>query len=138
MIEGPRNGFALVIDTDQYAGNFGRNMTAFLVGKIGECRVGEELVEKLSVNFDNVIGVVSESNGCRRPTVICIEPKSNKYNSVAIFFKDKPSEEQIFFIKERLKLFKVKITRRGENFSHINILGIRMFKFESLQSEILF
>lgn len=38
----------LIIDTEQYSGNFEREMCAFITGQIGECGVGRELADKYS------------------------------------------------------------------------------------------
>ena len=40
MIENPNAPFMFVVDTDQYAGNFERPMTAYMTGRYGECGVG--------------------------------------------------------------------------------------------------
>ena len=37
--------FRFVIDTEQYSGNFEREMTAFITGMIGECGVGQEYAD---------------------------------------------------------------------------------------------
>ena len=39
----PDEVFALVIDTDQFAGSFEREMAAFCTGHVGECGVGESM-----------------------------------------------------------------------------------------------
>ena len=36
----------VAIDTNEYAGNFEREMCAFVTGQVGECGVGEELVKE--------------------------------------------------------------------------------------------
>ena len=142
MTDGPKDGFALVIDTNKYAGNFEREMTAFLTGIVGECEVGEEMVEKLPISFDNVM-LVNDDHGCGRPTSCYMEPKSGENNSVAIFFETRPTDEQISFIKERVKLFDVaqKTKSRMAEFNKdvpaIEILGFRLVKFTSKEEEII-
>lgn len=42
MISFDPPAFAVVIDTDQYAGNFEREMCAFITGMFGECGVGDK------------------------------------------------------------------------------------------------
>lgn len=39
--------YVLVIDTENYSGNFEREMCAYLTGQYGECGVGQELAEKV-------------------------------------------------------------------------------------------
>jgi hypothetical protein len=34
-----------VVDTDTYAGNFEREMCAYITGQVGECEVGEEIAK---------------------------------------------------------------------------------------------
>ena len=36
------NYYGFIVDTDSYAGNFEREMCAYMTGHIGECSVGEE------------------------------------------------------------------------------------------------
>lgn len=140
MTDGPKNGWAFVIDTDAYAGNFEREMTAYLTGVIGECKVGEELVEELPINFKNSVQQVADEHGCYRPTSCWLEPRSNKYNSVAIFFYERPTKEQISFMKERVdsfnKIWKTKgRMARFNKDPDINILGFRLVEFLSLNNE---
>ena len=64
-----------VIDTDSYAGNFERDMCAYITGCIGECEVGEEFAqlylqetgEKYS-QFDVLLEHRPDDEGCFRPT----------------------------------------------------------------------
>lgn len=39
--------YMVVIDADKYVGNFEREMTAYCVGAIGKCEVGEEYAEEI-------------------------------------------------------------------------------------------
>lgn len=70
--------YKFIIDTDQYSGNFEREMTAYLTGCVGECGVGDEYVDlfkKENVNnitFDNVMFI--QDRGCARPCSIEITP----------------------------------------------------------------
>lgn len=40
--------FKIVIDTEQYSGNFEREMCAYITGQIGECSVGNDWVREYS------------------------------------------------------------------------------------------
>lgn len=141
MNDGPKEGYAFVVDTDAYAGNFEREMTAYLTGQIGECGVGEELVEELEINFDNVLQVPDE-HACYRPTSCWVEPRTGNYNAVAIFFESTPTKEQIEFMKERVKSFDKIRKEKGytKNFiqknPEIKILGFRLLKFNQKIKEI--
>jgi hypothetical protein len=65
--------FYFVIDCDQYAGNYEREMTAYITGCIGDCGVGGELSKELSKDgialgfFDDLIINEPDENGCARP-----------------------------------------------------------------------
>lgn len=131
--DGPKTGYAFVIDTDSYAGNFERELCAHVTGTIGECEAGEEYVEDLPINFDNVQHV-ADDNGTYRPVSIWKSPIKNSYDSVAIFFDKKPSQEQIDFMKERSKTFieKNKQISSESSFYRIkefNITGYRLIRF---------
>ena len=74
-----------IIDTDQYAGNFEREMCAYITGHIGECEVGGEQAvcfkKETGLNpdtfFNNVLQVADE-HGCHRP--VEIQPNPNWFN----------------------------------------------------------
>ena len=72
--------YIFVIDTDTYAGNFEREMTAYMSGQIGECEVGKErkdvFVEEVGDEhlFDNLITSRSDDHGCFRPCAIWPTP----------------------------------------------------------------
>jgi hypothetical protein len=126
---GPKRGFAFIIDTNSYSGSFEREMTAYLTGRIGECGVGVEYADfALPINFDNVIDV-PDDHGCYRPTSIWLNEK-NKYNSVAIFFEEQPTVDQIEFMKGRAYDFNIVSNNK------IKILGFRLIEFISEIKEI--
>jgi len=64
-----------VIDTDEYAGNFEREITTYITGIVGDC--GRDMKIQAHVRplipsdrldmFDDLIGSESDDNGCRRP-----------------------------------------------------------------------
>lgn len=62
------NKYGIIIDTEEYSGNFERELCAFLTGHVGDCRVGDEFEHKNPL-FDSVISVPDE-NGCYRPCEI--------------------------------------------------------------------
>lgn len=138
----PDGTWALIIDTEQYAGNFEREMTAFLTGHVGECGVGEERVEEMAKDrpaFENVIDI-SDDRGCRRPCSRWPTPgwhndghgeyiKGDKgkyaaFLSVAIFFDSHPKLEQIKWIKSHAVDFNPEF---GEK---LTITGFRLIRVE--------
>jgi len=78
----PFEGYMVVVDTDKYAGNFEREMGAFITGEIGECLVGEESQEvalrELDPDVKKWFGIntaqVPDEHGCLRPVVIWPTP----------------------------------------------------------------
>lgn len=75
--------FAIVIDTSQYAGNFERQMCAYITGIAGDCGVGQKLAEKAEKElpkfaktwFDNNIISVTDDRGYFRNCSIWPNPK---------------------------------------------------------------
>ncbi len=77
------NCWLLVIDTDSYSGNFERELTAYLVGQVGDCCVGTEMAtifkediktNKPPVDFDNTVFSVHDEHGVARPCTIFPTP----------------------------------------------------------------
>lgn len=75
--------YKFIIDTDKYAGNFEREMCAYLTGRIGDCEVGDDFAEIFKkevgdkASFENVLLVSDE--GCYRPCEI--EPTLGWFNT---------------------------------------------------------
>jgi hypothetical protein len=76
------NYFLFVVDTDSYAGNFERELCAFMTGQYGECEVGIETAEealsamppKLAEEFEMEVQHVPDDHGCSRPATIYPTP----------------------------------------------------------------
>lgn len=73
--------FIFIVDTNSYAGNFEREMTAFCTGQYGECGVGEETADAffrdhpdMADDFASIISHVPDEHGCHRPTSIWTTP----------------------------------------------------------------
>lgn len=79
--------YYFVIDTDEYAGNFERQVCAYITGQVGECEVGSEVAEKARNNipskmleiFDEHVMREPDDHGCHRPCKIY--PTPNFYNN---------------------------------------------------------
>ena len=138
--------YIFVIDTDLYAGNFEREMCAYITGLVGECGVGENIAElyykETGEEESRFVELVEyrpdEDHACCRPTSIW-KSKDGEYNSVAIFFYEKPSEEDINFMKDRAHKFKEAKQNYGrysydKNFE-LNILGFRLIEESKKSSE---
>lgn len=91
------NYYSFIVDTDSYAGNFEREMTAYATGTVGECEVG--LAE--SVLFDKDYPDLDlydqmyqrpDEDGTLRPCAIEQSVITNQYDSVAMYFLSNPCE----------------------------------------------
>lgn len=93
--------FVFVIDTDKYAGNFEREMCAFVTGHIGECGIGQEsqklFFKKFEIEdseqgpfFEKVLDV-PDDHGCHRP--VSIWPTKGRVNTGMGNCYDEDSEE---------------------------------------------
>lgn len=126
--------YIFVIHTKNYAGNFEREMCAYCTGITGDCRVGEkeavifsnELPEEEQL-FEDALTRVMDEHGCCRPASIWGNDLDCK--SVAIFFEEQPTEEQINVINRRAKKFAViKHPYDETGDKHITITGFSIYK----------
>lgn len=67
------------VDTDSYAGNFERELCAYMTGIVGECGVGDECqklyeADDLAPLEDLVDAWVPDDHGCHRPAAIQTTP----------------------------------------------------------------
>jgi hypothetical protein len=89
MIDIFQEHIVLVIDTDQYAGNFERQMCAYVTGYLGDCGVGHEQAQrfcddlgvddpedayKIEAGTAEVIGGEADEHGTWRPVTIWPSP----------------------------------------------------------------
>lgn len=131
-------GYVFVIDTNRYAGNFERQVCAFMTGILGASGVGEKEAEK----FFEDLGLTSEENQMLnnpfadlvvqipRDSECCYSPCSiwgNEINSVAIFFCERPPDELVVMMKDRARQF-----CRGKR---ITIHSFRLIRKQSTYAE---
>jgi hypothetical protein len=111
--------YVIIVRTNQYAGNFERELCAHLTGIIGECEVGDDYVDEfITAIFETTIAQIPDDNCCRRPVSLggCIKTEGYNGNDVVIWFDGKPTDEQIQIIKERSETFnKIHITKYDWN-----------------------
>ena len=146
------NYYMFVVDTDRYAGNFERQMCAYITGHIGDCGVGGEekklfedeegnyLYELLWTNNTYIVNIADE-RGCYRPCIIKPNPRhSNKfpaYLSVAIFFSEPPTEEIVSFLKRRAEKFCAEYWHNKSKLNEkVTIEGYRLLQFKTTIEEI--
>jgi len=81
MIDEVTGEYILVIDTDSYAGNFERQMVAFMSGIVGECERGRKEAAVFKAELPGtdleevVISVRNEDDGAWRPASIYPSPR---------------------------------------------------------------
>ena len=76
------DSYVVIVDTEQYAGNFERDMVAFITGQVGECEVGQEqattarteLAASTLAWFDNNTMQLPDDHGCHRPANLAPTP----------------------------------------------------------------
>lgn len=124
------NIYGFVIDTNAYAGNFEREMCAFITGQIGDCEVGikdgtefYQYVENDAELFHlheeilESIKQVPDKHGYHRPVSI-FQNANGQYNSVVVYFSNLPSHKLIQFMIKRSKKY--------ANRKQLNIFGFRI------------
>jgi hypothetical protein len=157
--------YIFVIDTDSYSGNFEREMCAYITGQIGECGKGDKQasfagteIPELVTKFEEIIEQVADEHGCYRPTSIFQSPKygndgdgkhvvltdENKeqfpwpaYNSVAIYFNERPDANLIEVMKERATTFSEFAPQLcNEYLHHMTIEGFRLLEQRTTITEL--
>lgn len=74
--------YIFVVDTKEYAGNFERELVAWMTGQVGECEVGDEeaslakgeLTPEDAEWFEDHVRREADENGCRRPAILIATP----------------------------------------------------------------
>lgn len=129
--------WAFVIDTTDYAGNFERELCAYITGCVGECGVGEEMA---ALHDEQVGDAMTESlewengdDGCDRPCSIF--DSKNGYRSVIIFFRKKPTKAEVERMMKRAQEYAALPNRFTPSQPNIKkILGFRILKNEVVRT----
>jgi len=115
--------YSIVIKTNQYAGNFERQLCAHLTGIIGECKVGEEYVhEAITEIFEDSVVEMPDDNGTRRPVSLGSQNGGATGHDVVIYFDTEPTHFQVEIIKERLLTFEPDSWVKGLEFKGIELI----------------
>lgn len=131
--------YLFIIDTNQYSGNFEREMCAYLTGCIGDCGVGDKMSRLFYDEVDDPddelfenIAYIPDEHGCSRPATIWRDSE-DVYRSVGIWFETKPTPEQIQILKDRANKFTT--IYKSES---LKIKGFRLITFTTTSvTEIL-
>jgi hypothetical protein len=134
-----KKGYAFIIDTNEYAGNFERELTAYCTGIIGECEVGKEFVdEEITSIFEENIQQVCDDHGCPRPCEIY--PSNSRFNNGMGFNYSIGQEQQaIEKLIESTENYYQPLIKQREDIK-IKILGgeeVRGWTIEACDREIL-
>lgn len=158
-----RTDYLVVIDTNQYSGNFERELTGYVTGVYGECEVGkkeaeifEEEVEDeaLAEELGNIIESRRDDRGCYRPCAIATTPYRRNngagvhysvdsddadgyhaYESVEIYFREEPTKEMLQLIIERAKAFTEYWSKRPYSDGKLEMLRLRIIATETRVEE---
>lgn len=94
--------YGLLIKTDQYAGNFEREMAAYCTGIVGEDDdTGSDYVEELELNFEDIVEQIPDDNGTYRPVSL----DDNDANNFIIWFETEPTIDHVRLVAERATKF---------------------------------
>jgi hypothetical protein len=149
----------IIIDTTAYAGNFERELVAYVTGQVGECNVGyeaaqaaaSELPPEVLTWFENHVEHTADEHGCLRPASLAptpgwynngmgahrrlknpnTDPKYPAYLSVAMVVNEWPPAEIMDLIIARAKTFCAK-SRDGS----IPFVGIRCVERTTVETVV--
>lgn len=143
-----------IVDTDEYSGNFERELCAYMTCTIGECGVGSEVAQAAAQSgakdYSDFMEQVPDENGCHRPVAIWTTPgwindgagnhrpedmedaglpggRFPSYQSVLLFFEEELTDEDV----ENLKTRAHEYAPQGP----FNIIGFRMGTIETETKE---
>ena len=94
------------VQTDSYAGNFERQMTAFCTGMFGQCEVGKAEANRFNkevedLPFEDIIESFPDEYGCWRPCTM----GGDDNTEVLMFFGLMPTAMHLDLIASRAKVF---------------------------------
>ena len=130
--------YEFVIDTDEYAGNFEREMCAYVTGRVGDCQVGEDIAEKVRDEIeqsdffdeiDRVVVTLPDDHGCHRPVSIGPTPGYSENQSVEIHLHDIPTDDLVdFFMTRALAFASQPHDDDNDDGDEFSIIGFRLVR----------
>ena len=117
-MQGQPDYYLFVIDTDTYAGNFEREMCAYVIGQVGECEVGKDNSElakqeipDVVARLEELIESVPDEHGCHRP--VSIFPTPGWFNhGMGGDFRNGQEEEALAHYKEETRKYYEKVPEK--------------------------
>lgn len=107
--------YILLVHTNKYAGNFERQLCAFMTGITGDCGVGSDEAKRFKEDmeeigndpdmFDDCLDSQSDDHGCYRPASIWDADGTGDYNTVAIFFRELPTTSEMALLRQRAQQY---------------------------------
>ena len=124
--------YIVLVNTNMYAGNFERAMTAYCTGAVGECGVGhkeaklfeEEVDQEIQDLFEDALEHAADDRGCYRPCTMWDTSNKNDWHDVAMFFSDEPIHEMLEVIKNRA----VEFSKEGGYNGKMKINSVTLIK----------
>lgn len=126
MVHDISSPWIIVIHTEQYSGNFERQLCAFLTGQTGQCGVGQEIANEVQSEIQfldwwqkHIVLCWDEKKICKRPVSTWPNPKwfnngFGKYYPNDPFYDQKALDEAIASFKESRKSQITMIQKRLE------------------------
>ena len=125
--------YALIIRTDSYAGNFEREMCAYVTGHIGECGTGKEYVDlEIKSRWADLVTEKSDDSGCYRPVSLggCESTPGYSSNDVVIWLGDEPLDWLLKEAVERANGFNAFDKKINEYHKKVEVIGVEFIEIE--------
>lgn len=136
-----------IIHTNSYAGNFERDMCAYITGQIGECGRGDKYIDpNIKEIYDPYIIQVDDDEGCKRPVTIYTSPYY-KNNGLGYHFDstdvvdcvnakqahiDCMRSEKLAKLQEKLDFYKDTMYDTGRIVADINQVRSEIYEYSKI------
>lgn len=122
----------LIVKTNKYTGNFEREMCAYATGQIGDCEVGEKLINPtISEITERYIEEEPDEHGIFRPVDIFDGEGEDGGNSLCIFF-----DPECVLIGELITIIDI-IKERCLKYADVNNIEILGFEWRTYVTSLL-
>ena len=152
--------YHFIVDTEQYAGNWERELCAYITGLLGDCGVGsdmsvlamQEIDAETALWFEGHVEQDSDDHGCRRP--VKLHPTPGWYNdgngnhhrghakgrypaylSIAITLDELPTPEVFELMTQRAHAFATDRPDSSER-APFTVTDVRIIKMTMIEEQI--
>lgn len=125
--------YALVIRTDSYAGNFEREMCAYVTGNIGEFEVSKKYIDSsITDKWKELIVEKLDDRGYWGPVSLggCESTPGYSSKDVVIWLADEPLDWLLVEAKERAKAFNEFDKTVNEYHKEIKVINVHFTEIE--------